>query len=73
MTTSVNASATRHHCHPKPQSIWARINFAFAVRRQRRQLRELDDHLLDDIGITRSEAFAEGHEPVWDVPNHWRK
>jgi uncharacterized protein YjiS (DUF1127 family) len=73
MSISVNASAARHNCHPKPQSIWTKLTAAFAVARQRRQLRELDDHMLADIGVTRREAYAEGHKPAWDVPNHWRK
>jgi uncharacterized protein YjiS (DUF1127 family) len=33
--------------------------------RQRRQLGELNDHLLRDIGITRAEALAEAEQPFW--------
>lgn len=33
--------------------------------RQRRQLLELDEHLLKDIGISRSEAEQEGAKPFW--------
>jgi uncharacterized protein YjiS (DUF1127 family) len=33
--------------------------------RQRRSLRELDPHLLRDIGVTRSEALAESAKPWW--------
>jgi uncharacterized protein YjiS (DUF1127 family) len=33
--------------------------------RQRRQLREMYDHLLRDIGITRAEAQAEAERPFW--------
>jgi uncharacterized protein YjiS (DUF1127 family) len=33
--------------------------------RQRRQLHELDDWLLQDLGITRWEANAEAHKPFW--------
>jgi len=42
-----------------------------AVRRQRRELRSLEDHLLDDIGFTQSQADAESKRPAWDVPAHW--
>ncbi len=37
------------------------------VRRQRgrRELRELDDHLLRDIGISRGVADFEGGKPFW--------
>jgi uncharacterized protein YjiS (DUF1127 family) len=34
-------------------------------RRQRRALLELSDHVLKDIGISRSEAQREGRKPFW--------
>jgi uncharacterized protein YjiS (DUF1127 family) len=34
-------------------------------QRQRRALLELDDHLLNDIGVSRGEAIAEGRKPSW--------
>jgi uncharacterized protein YjiS (DUF1127 family) len=33
--------------------------------RGRHQLRELDDHVLRDIGITRLQAEAEANKPFW--------
>ncbi len=33
--------------------------------RQRRALLELNDHMLKDIGIGRSEAYCEGRKPFW--------
>jgi uncharacterized protein YjiS (DUF1127 family) len=33
--------------------------------RQRRALLRLPDALLDDIGITRAEAWQEGTKPFW--------
>ena len=33
--------------------------------RQRRQLRELSDHMLRDIGLTRADAWAEAEKPFW--------
>jgi uncharacterized protein YjiS (DUF1127 family) len=38
---------------------------AVARRHQREALRELDDHLLCDIGKTRREAAAEAAKPFW--------
>jgi uncharacterized protein YjiS (DUF1127 family) len=33
--------------------------------RQRRELRELDDRMLDDIGISRERAMQEARKPFW--------
>ena len=39
---------------------------AWLIRRhQRRNLMELSDHMLKDIGITRGEAYREGAKPFW--------
>lgn len=43
-----------------------------ALRRQRRDLRDLPPHILRDIGLTEDEARAEADRPLWDVPPHWR-
>jgi hypothetical protein len=43
----------------------------FTAWRQRLHLRELDDRMLDDIGVTRSQAEAEADRPFWDVPSYW--
>ncbi len=65
---------TMPSCHqPKSASVWKKLNTFFALRRQRRQLRELDAHLLKDIGITRKEALAESQKVTWDAPQNWRK
>ena len=41
---------------------------AFATRRQRLHLEDLDDHLLEDIGIDAATAHREAHRPFWDMP-----
>jgi uncharacterized protein YjiS (DUF1127 family) len=33
--------------------------------RQRRQLAQLSDHMLRDIGLTRVDAWAEAEKPFW--------
>ena len=33
--------------------------------RQRRELMQFDDHLLRDIGLTRTEATLEAEKPFW--------
>jgi uncharacterized protein YjiS (DUF1127 family) len=40
------------------------------VRRQRRELLDLDEHLLKDIGISRTEALQESRRPVWEICAH---
>ncbi len=54
---------TRHEFHPLE-----RLVQAFAVRKQRMRLDQLDDHLLRDIGIDRRTAYWEAHKPFWDRP-----
>lgn len=44
----------------------------FGLWRQRQALARMDDHMLQDLGLTRDEAQAESARPVWDVPAHWR-
>ena len=34
---------------------------------ERQQLQEMDDRLLKDIGITRTDAIAEGSKPFWQA------
>jgi len=41
------------------------------LRRTRRRLAELDDHLLRDIGVSRAEALTEANRKGWDAPDHW--
>ena len=42
-----------------------RILAAIARWRQRRVLEQLDERMLRDIGISRSEALAEARKPCW--------
>ena len=42
------------------------------LRRQRAELANLSDAMLDDIGVTREEALSEASRPSWDAPDHWR-
>lgn len=61
-THACNAPAARRRSSP----------FAlFALYRQRRALAALDAHRLHDLGLTRQEADAEAHRPIWDAPTTW--
>jgi len=45
---------------------WLSILRTWMARsRQRQALGELDDHLLDDIGLTRAQAAREIAKPFW--------
>ncbi|WP_207623917.1 DUF1127 domain-containing protein [Rhodobacter calidifons] len=54
------------------QSFLRRLFGALALARSRRALAHLDDHLLRDIGLSRSKAQAEASRAAWDAPLHWR-
>lgn len=43
------------------------------LSRSRRALRDLDDRMLKDIGVSRHAAETESQRPVWDVPAGWRR
>ena len=59
---------------PAPLTGWGRMCWRVAARlirlcdrqKQRHLLRELDDRMLADIGLTREQAEAEGRKPFWD-------
>jgi uncharacterized protein YjiS (DUF1127 family) len=44
-----------------------------ALRQARNRLALLDDHLLCDIGLSRSAALSEAKRPFWDAPSHWQR
>ena len=38
------------------------------IRRERKELRELDERMLRDIGKSREDALVEAMRPDWDIP-----
>jgi uncharacterized protein YjiS (DUF1127 family) len=54
---------------PTPISLLQRLGTAYRLihvrYRQRRQLMEMDDRQLKDIGITREQAEQEARKPIW--------
>jgi uncharacterized protein YjiS (DUF1127 family) len=48
-------------------ALWA------TVWRHRRQLAEMTETQLNDMGLTRAQADDEAALPFWDVPAHWRQ
>jgi uncharacterized protein YjiS (DUF1127 family) len=57
----------------RSRGLIARLAAALALHRQRQHLAELDDAILNDIGLTREDALREAARPVWDAPAHWRR
>ena len=59
---------TRTVTTPRPQfAILGWLFTLMAVSRSRTKLAELDDALLNDIGVTRAEALKEAQRPIWDL------
>lgn len=58
------AAAGRHRGH---ETGWlpALLRTWYARSRQRRQLRQLDERLFRDIGVTADEALHEARKPFW--------
>ena len=71
-------SYTAQNCLPitagrkKPRTLLQKLQDMRALARQRQHLGTLDTHLLQDIGITRTQAENEAGKPSWQAPAHWR-
>jgi uncharacterized protein YjiS (DUF1127 family) len=52
----------------KDVGLLARFRSAMIARRQRRALMALDDRMLSDIGISRSQAYGEADRAFFDLP-----
>jgi uncharacterized protein YjiS (DUF1127 family) len=48
-----------------PRRVFAAMRRWHERVRQRRQLLQLSDHMLRDLGITRAEALGEAEKPFW--------
>ena len=47
------------------KTIFSVVNMWFARSRQRKQLANLDQNLLNDIGVTKAQAREEYSKPFW--------
>jgi uncharacterized protein YjiS (DUF1127 family) len=58
--------AKSHRSRVFSLAYWVTLaKWCFARRRQRKALLELDDRMLADVGITKSQAIDEGKKPFW--------
>jgi len=48
-----------------------RINHWKDVSAQRRELRNMNDHLLKDIGLSHIDALREANRPFWDTESNF--
>ncbi len=71
MTASIHRTAAHATCQPQRLSLLASIHQIIAAAHQRRRLRALDDHLLEDIGVTRAQALEESRQIMWNAPKYW--
>jgi uncharacterized protein YjiS (DUF1127 family) len=58
---------------PRQAGAWSWLQAALANRRSRNDLRSLEAHLLEDVGVSDADAQKEAKRPVWDVPGHWMR
>jgi uncharacterized protein YjiS (DUF1127 family) len=72
MMRSPSLSARFVRRSPSLSDILRRFHGMLLLRRARKHLARLDDHLLCDIGLTRADAMAEARRAPWDAPSHWR-
>jgi uncharacterized protein YjiS (DUF1127 family) len=70
MTTLIRTAALGRKSR---KGVLSRLFDMLALRRSRRSLTMLDDHLLRDIGLTRDQAQAEADRAAWDVAPRWRR
>ena len=65
--TCTNAPAAKRSFSPLT---W--LATVIQTRRERVALSHLDEHMLNDLGLTRDQAQREVNRPIWDVPSHWQ-
>ncbi len=53
--------------------LFARLRALIAAHNSRVALANLDQFGLDDVGLTRRDAAQDLAQPLWDVPNQWRR
>jgi uncharacterized protein YjiS (DUF1127 family) len=53
-------------------SLWYRVERIIEIRRQRRALMALDERMLKDVGLSRTDAWREANRSLLDLPeDHW--
>lgn len=59
-----------HAFRQRMNSLYRRLARAYQARRDLQVLRSSDDHILKDIGVSRSQLDAALNAPFWVDPSH---
>ena len=70
MITDTHTCKTATYGRKKPGFL-ARLLFWNRIWVERQSLKDLEPHLLKDIGLSRDEARRESRRPSWDAPDRW--
>ncbi len=72
---SVRSSALLRPTLPAHRQIglFTRLARRLALFSERKRLSEMPEYLLEDIGVSRSEADAEAKREIWDAPGYWHR
>ena len=67
ITTNITATANTHSAG----NFFGKLANMMAAHKTRKDLKNLSEAQLVDIGITAEEAAAEASRPFWDAPSNW--
>ena len=70
MITDTSPCCTRTRI-TKKRGFLARLLFWNRIWVERQSLKDLEPHLLKDIGLSEDEARREARRPSWDAPDRW--
>ena len=71
MSTLIRTTHPATRTRQPRTGFWKMVGWMGLLRRQRRDLANLDPHLLKDIGLTRAAAAREARRKPWDAPENW--
>jgi uncharacterized protein YjiS (DUF1127 family) len=57
--------------HVSFSTVFASVKQMWAVRKQRKELAQMDSDRLSDIGVSFEQAQKEAARPMWDCPSYW--
>ncbi|MEL6521099.1 MAG: DUF1127 domain-containing protein [Pseudomonadota bacterium] len=67
--TTLDIFLTRYHRIFAAPKLLRRAFLAYQVARERRELADLDAHMLKDVGLSSDDVRVEANRSVWDLPS----